>query len=661
MDQESGSRSRTRGRVARLLVVIVVAVGGAYYLLWQFEQISRQIEASYPRPLGETPWPAYWFWTPATVKGEAWKEQAEDLAKRGPFNLVFATPRYPHTGVDFLDTERFLPLFTETKRILRPANIGLGLDLRFYLGARGELPASERQQVVERCDVTVDAEGRGKAALLPTPVLFPAIAAERAAGVLGVYAAANERPRPISAVVAEVEDGVVRVDIGPGPTGRSVSVLVARSFNHPDLFSEAYPRAIRNTIGAYAELRPDALALDEFAFMPLKEDRWRTSLFYSEASAKKFRAQHGAELLDAVANMLLAAESPSRIRDALHYHTHHRCAIVAIEQLFHDEARAKFSFTVGVHPTNQTRANYAELERALTFLDWWSVPREDGQTDEETPMAVRMGLALKAGGRVWYNMYYDPDREKILDEVARCARFGGRVHFHAYGDAHYGYPLEKGDFLERLTAVKKRMKVLDREVRGVPELDTLVVLGWPAIMLGEGPTYGNAMRFLNQLWARGYRAAAVPTYEIAGGNLGVVDGLATYGGRSFRRVIVYHPEYATPTTTAWLAALLHAREAEIKVVGKLTIAADGTPQPFGKKLARVTVTEAALLAEKGPALGEVGVRFPGNLRVLVDRKSLADGSIATRTFTVDGTPFTVEFTAAAVVEVAPGTPPRLLE
>ena len=125
MEPATSSRSRTWWRVATILLVAAVV----YTLVSAYEQLRDAKMASLDFPPG-TPWPTYWFWTPETLKGDTWRAEAEDLAARGPFNLVFATPRYPHTGVDFLDTERFLPLFTETKRILRPAGIGFGLDLR---------------------------------------------------------------------------------------------------------------------------------------------------------------------------------------------------------------------------------------------------------------------------------------------------------------------------------------------------------------------------------------------------------------------------------------------------------------------------------------------------------------------------------------------------
>jgi len=42
-------------------------------------------------PPGPHPRPAYWFWTPESLRNDAYLEQARDLARRGPFTLVFAT------------------------------------------------------------------------------------------------------------------------------------------------------------------------------------------------------------------------------------------------------------------------------------------------------------------------------------------------------------------------------------------------------------------------------------------------------------------------------------------------------------------------------------------------------------------------------------------
>ena len=61
----------------------------------------------YPRPRPERshkhPRLTYWFWRPEILENRIYLDQARDLVERGPFDIVFATPRYPHLGVDFVD------------------------------------------------------------------------------------------------------------------------------------------------------------------------------------------------------------------------------------------------------------------------------------------------------------------------------------------------------------------------------------------------------------------------------------------------------------------------------------------------------------------------------------------------------------------------------
>ena len=563
--------------------------------------------------------------------------------------------------MDFLDTERFAPMFRGTVRELARGQVGLALDLRFYLGVSTTLPPGEQQGVVEAVHVELDGAGQGRTTLPPTPVLFPAVAREVDARVLGVFDVQGQSVRRIDAARARVRDGEVVVDAGPDAEarGRTVAALVLRRFNHPDMFSGAYPRAFRRVLEAYRDVGLRGAALDEFAYLPLRPDQWRTTLFFSEASAVRFRETYGAELEDVIARMLLGPDGAGRIRAALHYFEHHCRAIATVEDQFYQAVKQTLGpdAFVGVHPTNQTLASYDDMERSLTFVDWWAVPRDFGQTDEATPMAVRMALALRAGGPVWYNMFYHHDVEAIFDEIARCARYGGRVHFHAVNDRTHGHPLEQGDLLERLTAMARRLGPLDQHVRGVPELDTLVVLGWPAILLGEGTAYGEAMRFLNALWEAGYRAAAVPTYALDQGELILDERGARYHGRSFSRVIVWHPEFARPALIAGLKRLF-AGAARVQVVGPLTVGWDGEPLEAWPALASHATTAEAILTESGPARGEVGVRFPGGLLVLVDRETLVHGGQAERVISVDGQPHRFSFSGCAVIRLVPGEPPE---
>jgi len=606
---------------------------------------------------------AYWFWTPEILDNEKYLAQARDLARRGAYTLAFASPRYPHTGVDFMDVDRFAPLFKKTAAALAEHGMGLGLDLRFYLGVSRALPPDRQQGLVERVDVALDAEGNGTAPLPTNPILFKEVARLTGTRVLGVYDASRGLDR-LSAVRASLDERSLRLECGPSRASRTVHALLLRTCNHPDMFSPAYAEAFESVLAGYRDVGLEGAALDEFAYLPLEQDRWRTTLYYSAASAERFRATYGADLEPAIARTLIGPPGAERTRAALRYLEHHRDAIAAMEARFYATVKRLLgpAAFVGVHPTNQTRPDYNDLERSLTFLDWWAVPRDFGQTDEYTPLAVRMGLALKAGGAVWYNMFYHPDPDAIFEEIVRSARYGGRVHYHALNDAFYGYPLEKDDMLEKLAAIQQRLAVLDRSVRSVPELDTLVVLGWPAIMLGEGNAYRRSMEFLNRLWERGYRCAAVPSYEIAAGGLTLRDGAPCYGGRRFRRMIVYRPEHAREATLAFLEALAASGHVELRVVGRLTRDAEGRAVPRESALARLTISADALLETWGPARGEpeTGVRYPGHRRVFVDRRSLETGRGARCTVEVGGKPYEFTFAGVLVLEMKPGRPPTVV-
>lgn len=90
---------------------------------------------------------------------------------------------------------------------------------------------------------------------------------------------------------------------------------------------------------------------------------------------------------------------------------------------------------IGVHPTLWGDPADFSLDTLHNGLDWWEVRRDYAQTDEFVLLPIRLALAHKWGGTVWYNMWYSAHTE-LLDtywaETWNSARFGGRTHYLGY-------------------------------------------------------------------------------------------------------------------------------------------------------------------------------------------------------------------------------------
>lgn len=591
--------------------------------------------------------PAYWFWTPDRLRDEQWLADAADLAAHGPYRIVFATPRYPMPtagGIDFLDTERFAPLFARAAKVLARGGVTLGVDLRCYLGLRGAVEADERQSLVTAHRIDVGRAGRATVdRVTDEPSLFPDAAPRLDVSFVGVVG----RPEARGAI-----DGARLLVTGGGEPGPAVA-LVRHTYAHADLYSDAYPRVFRAALAAYAAAGVGAAALDEFAYLPVRAERCATTWHVSDGAARAFERRTGRDLLAAIGRM--ATDAPGARTDRLAYARMQRERIGAIERAFADTVAATMGpdAFVGVHPTNQNRS---DAELSLNALDWWAVPRRYAQTDEDTPMPVRLGLALKAGGPVWFHMFYDKRPQRIFDEIVACARFGGRVHYHAYADATFGVPLESPGLLDTLAEIHGRFAPLDDAIRTTPTLDTLVLVGWPWLVeeaaIGDRNALARTAAFLDALHDAGHRVAAVPTYEAVDGALALVDGAAHYGGRTFRHVIAWQPAFSHART----AAFLRDFRGTLDVIGDATDEA-GDPIPFDDAHAPRRVTADAVVRRPG-ARRDDAVRYPGGLAVVVDRETLLHGGTATATIVHDGAQHTVTVSGAGVFRLAPGRAPE---
>ncbi len=609
-------------------------------------------EPTRPRPAGpsgpaaRTCLPAYWFWTPERLQDERWLADATDLAEHGPYKIVFATPRYPMPsagGIDFLDTKRFAPRFARAAKVLARGGVTLGVDLRCYLGLGDSVAADERQSLVTAHRVEFDAAGRATVdGATADPSLFP-----DAAPRLGVsFVRVVDQP-PVRGHI----DGD-RLVLRGGRTGPAIALL-AHAYAHADLYSAAYSRAFRAALAAYAAVGVGAAALDEFAYLPVRPDRRVSTWHVSPGAARAFERRTGRDLVDAIGRM--ATGGPDARAERFAYARMQREQITAVERTFVEtvaETMGADAF-VGVHPTNHNRY---DAELSLNGLDWWSVPRRFAQTDEDTPMPVRLGLALKAGGPVWFHMFYDKRPDRIFDEIVACARFGGRVHYHAYADATFGVPLESPGLLETLGTIHARLAPLDDAIDTVPELDTLVLIGWPWLVEQAAHAGRHAMRrtsaFLDALHDAGHRVAAVPTYEIVDGALTLTDGAAHYGGRTFRHVIAWRPAFSHAKT----AAFLRDFRGTLDVIGAATDEA-GRKIAFDDAHPPRRVTSDAILRRPG-ARTDDAVRYPGGLAVVVDRATLLHGGTATATIAHDGKRHTVSVSGAAVFRLTPGRAPE---
>ncbi|MGI6148185.1 MAG: hypothetical protein ACOYEU_02370, partial [Limnochordia bacterium] len=140
---------------------------------------------------------------------------------------------------------------------------------------------------------------------------------------------------------------------------------------------------------------------------------------------------------------------------------------------------------IGAHPTWWGSFTKLHLEVIKNGWDWWEVPRDYGQTDETISIPIRLALARKAGGPVWYNMWYSMGTRRLdtyFQETWRNARYGGRTHYHGFECPNEGVVLElRGQgMLEQIEEMEKLVERITAFQEGQPDSRILVVFGMEA-------------------------------------------------------------------------------------------------------------------------------------------------------------------------------------
>lgn len=543
-------------------------------------------------PNSRNPQILYWFITDDTCKEERYKADINHLASEGPFDLAFLTAR---TRVSFYDTEKMAPVFKGLVDAAHRKGLKVGLQL---WPAEDNVPMDEQEALVVEGEVQLNNEGVGNYEATARHVRF---APPTVSKLLRVYAFKKTEDgeykegsvRDITSLCrtirADERSVALEIHASQELAGYTAYVMTAHYNQYGDLFSDYHKRRFRGALAAYATAGFDGAALDEFKYMPveIRDDQFRERV-YSPSMAAFFRKRAGMELERTLFDMRYApAGRPEiRIRAINYYFDTLRQGPLLVEEDFVRSAKELFGprTFIGVHDTFHN--NYSGDEVWHTGLNWWALPREYGQTDEDTPMPTRLGVALSAPKAVMYNMFYARDETAILGDAIVNARYNARTHYHAYNDDH-GWGRNIGDphLLAQINAVEHKIRLLNAFDSARPALDTLVVFGFPEHL--------NWFPFKNKrnawdingaacvddkaqaLWSAGYLCALAPSYEIDSGKIALdPDGQIRYGNHRFSALVYLNPEYSTQRVIEFLGRYT-ARGGKLMLDGTCSLDFDG--------------------------------------------------------------------------------------
>jgi hypothetical protein len=282
---------------------------------------------------------------------------------------------------------------------------------------------------------------------------------------------------------------------------------------------------------------------------------------------------------------------------------------------FYDETKRRFGdgAFVGVHPTLWGDSSDFSMDIAHNGLSWWETPRDYAQTDECVAMPIRLALAHKWGGPVFYNMWYSGNTQQLetyWHETWRNARFGGRTHYLGYE-----CPNEPGVFrlkhpgaLEGIEAMERKISEIDRVQRSQPDCRALIVFGmeaasnwrlsgkWALPVRGQG-LLPQILKFANALFEH-FLCDLVPSTEISNGSVEIEGGSAWLGTQAYDAIIYVAPELCGRDVLRKLSAY-SAGGGRLLLAGACTRCADGRP-------AGADFAELARLADRAGRADQAG-------------------------------------------------------
>jgi hypothetical protein len=637
---------------ARLLGYFAIALATAISCTAQTGSTSPKVKVQYEDPILNANYPEllYWFVTPETIVPGRYARDVEHIAHDTVFDFPFLTAR---NGVNFFNSPAAHDAIAGIVRDSHKNGLRIGATLQLAdIDSMRKASPDDEQTVVGESETNLDTSGRG---VIVSTVKLRSTAPIKTE-LLRVYAfrktAEGEYdPATLTDVTARVTSTVaapasltVTIDLGPRFAGYTAYAMATTWFNSLDRFSDAFTAWIHEAVNQYRDVPFDGTALDEFGYM--RVPMTPTTPVHGHFSGRAFRTQFeqitGMNLTSTLFATRYAPEGHPevRIRAIDQYWDFFRKGPLRVEQEFFRYSRQVFGDHnfAGIHDTFHNHLTNDEVW--ATGIDWWTIPREYGMSDEDLSLPLRMGLLVAHPGNVMYDQFYGSDIHRFATKAMNDARFDARLHYHGYNDTgRWGVDLSTEPFLSSQNPVERKIRLLNRFNPAAPELPLLIVFGMPSLLNWYPDQTARNLFDVNgslhieekvsAVWDAGYRCAVVSSDLIDNGSL-TLDGMnrPVLNGHTFQAVVYLYPQYAKRTTLAFLDKYVQ-RGGALMLEGAATRDFDGNPigSIFDKIEARARVKSFSV--ENIPQLGvqksplqDIGAELEDGSIILTDLNSL---------------------------------------
>lgn len=567
-------------------------------------------------PPGRIPQIVYWFWESNTMVNAQYLAEVPRIATNSPYTLAIMTTREnlnaPGTCPDFYDYQKMHDILAQTVSEAHKDNLKVGLQVwEFWALTRANdkirkerpvLPVSQALALVTEGEVVLDAGGHADYSVTSTEGRDRQPFHSEVLKVFAFRKTGNgyydkSSLHDITALAKTVKSEGSNVDLSiDAPTnlaGDTAYVTVAHYYDYPDLFNDVMADTFRELLERYADIPFDGTALDEFGYMMLNPKRTQPfhDRFYGQAFAAEYQRQTGVPLAQALFDMRYAPEGKPEVRISAidEYFDVMRQGPLRVEKQFYDMSKEIFGTNTfaGIHDTYHNSTRSDDIWRV--GLNWWSVPREYGQSDENWGMPQRMGLIAAHHAPVTFDQYYGGIETNFLKKAFGEARFGGRTHYLAWNDLRpTRVNMADMEKYSGIHDVELKIRLLNQFQPAAPKLSVLVVFGMPAL-LNWFPSEGarspwdingelNIEGKAGAVWNANYPCALLSSDFIDNGQI-LFDSMGhpVVNGHRFDCMVFLDPQYAKETTLKFL-------ERYTKAGGKLMLEGDATRDFYGKDI-----------------------------------------------------------------------------
>lgn len=554
----------------------------------------------------------YWKWDYSIFEENSLENKLMDIIQRSDFEFLYVS--FHHIKYPFSDP-RMLDLVRRCNSILTNAGRKLLLDI----DARNEGEEFDRAYPGHKgfytrfLEFSLDADGNGSIELknLPVSKVGRKVVHDPPEFIVNSWAFTLADPSHFyveslqnikaNTILEKIDEYRTKIRVAAGPQNGNKKVLIYPAIRHaiPDLFSPNLYNFYSTMFEHVQDLNLGGTATDEWGYelaLQCEGDRYYSEHFpYSPFMAQDYKVHTGRDMAEDMLYFLYepADQTGLGIRAVSSYLEVLRAKLKENNEWFYHKSKEVFGpeTFIGVHPTFWGDATDFYLDVILNGLDWWEVKRDYAQTDEWVLYPIRLALAHKWGGKVWYNMWYSGNtniKETFFEETWTNARFGGRTHYLGYECIPEPgvLTMSKEGVLEEMDAMESEIKKINEFQTSQPDSRVLVIFGMEAVSCWNicapgarswernGGILNKVLKYTKKLFDNPYLCDLIPSSEIVNGSLKLEDGRARYGTQTYDAVIFLLPDGMRKEAFQFLKDYYEVNK-NLIVVGDCSLFSDG--------------------------------------------------------------------------------------